>query len=67
MKKMNQEDKKNFDNALRDYIIDSTAIPFSLSAKVAKFEEVENRYPNARRVFTGNGYGVWERAKEAGK
>lgn len=59
--KMNQEDKKNYDNAVRDYVIDSTSLSFSLSAKVSKFKEVEQRYPNAKRVFTGNGYAVWER------
>jgi hypothetical protein len=58
---MDEDDRKTFANALREYVIDSTAIPVSLSAKLSKFEEVDNRYPNLTRVFEGNGYGVWER------
>ncbi len=59
--KMDEDDRKIFANALREYVIDSTAIPVSLSAKLSKFEEVDNRYPNLTLVFEGNGYGVWER------
>jgi|TARA_B110000902_G_scaffold110428_1_gene130380 4-amino-4-deoxy-L-arabinose transferase-like glycosyltransferase len=63
--KMDEDDRKIFANAVREYVIDSTAIPVSLSAKLSKFEEVDNRYPNLTRVFEGNGYGVWERTSAA--
>jgi len=58
---MNEAERKIFTNAVRDYVIDSTAIPVSLSAKLFKFEEVKERYPNLTKTFEGNGYGVWER------
>lgn len=64
--KMNQDDKKDFDNAVRTFVIDSTLLPFSLSTKIAQKQTVEARYPNALRlVFSGNGYLVYERARYA--
>lgn len=58
---MNEDDRKIYTNAVRDYVIDSTTIPMSLSAKLSKFKSVEERYPNLKKTFEGNGYGVWER------
>lgn len=63
---MNEDERKIYSNAVRDYVIDSTSMPVSLSAKLSKFEEVDKRYPNLERVFEGNGYGVWERTKSSG-
>jgi 4-amino-4-deoxy-L-arabinose transferase-like glycosyltransferase len=64
---LDQFAKGEFDNVVRDYIIRKTNIPVSVSAKIRKFESVEKKYPNLEMVFEGNGYGVWERAKGAGK
>ncbi|PCJ67210.1 MAG: glycosyl transferase [Bacteroidetes bacterium] len=64
---LNQEEKKEFDRKIRDYIIKETNIPVSVSAKVQKFEEMKTRYPDLEKVFEGNGYGVWERSKVSGK
>jgi hypothetical protein len=57
---LNQFEKKEFDNKVRDYVINHTTIPVSVSAKVNKFEAMES-YTNLEQVFSGNGYGVWER------
>jgi len=42
-------------------VIHHTNIPVSISAKVQKFEEMGNNYPELTMVFEGNGYGIWER------
>ena len=63
----NQHEKKIFDNQVRDAVILNTEIPFSITARISKFEELEANYPNLIKVFEGNGYGVWERAKEFDK
>lgn len=60
---MNQDDKKDFDNAVRNFVIDSTAMPFSLSTKITQKHAVEAQYPDVlHQVFSGNGYVVYERA-----
>jgi len=61
---MNEEQRKLYSNTVRDYVIDSTSIPVSLSAKLNKFDEIDQRYPNLKQVFEGNGYGVWERKEK---
>ena len=60
---LDQFAKAKFDNEVRDYVIRKTNIPVSVSAKVQKFESVEEKYPMLEKVFEGNGYGVWERVK----
>jgi len=60
---LDQFAKAKFDNEVRDYVIRKTKIPVSVSAKVQKFESVEEKYPMLEKVFEGNGYGVWERVK----
>jgi 4-amino-4-deoxy-L-arabinose transferase-like glycosyltransferase len=58
---LNQFDKNEFDNEVRDFVISETTIPVSVSVKAQKFEEMTARYPELKKVFEGNGYGVWER------
>ena len=60
---LDQNDKKEFSNLVRDYIINHTNYPVTVSAKKTKFETIEDEYPNLVNVFDGNGFGVWERAK----
>ncbi len=64
---LDQFAKGEFDNEVRDYVIRKTDIPISVSAKIQKFKSVGEKYPTLVKVFEGNGYGVWERAKAAGK
>jgi hypothetical protein len=59
---LNQFEKQEFDVLIRDYIIQETFIPISVSVKIDKFEQM-NAYPELEQVFNGNGYGVWERKK----
>ncbi|MGB1037785.1 MAG: ArnT family glycosyltransferase [Bacteroidia bacterium] len=58
---LDQNEKKYFDNALRDLIIRETDLPVSVSCKIQKFESIQQIYPELKLVFEGNGYGVWER------
>ncbi len=58
---LGQNDKKRFDNAVRDFVILETEIPISLSVKQANFSFISEKYPDLHMVFHGNGYGVWER------
>ena len=58
---LDQFAKNEFDNEVRDFVIHHTNIPVSISAKVQKFEEMGNNYPELTMVFEGNGYGIWER------
>ena len=58
---LDQFKKNEFDNEVRDFVIHHTNIPVSVSAKVQKFEEMGNNYPELTMVFEGNGYGIWER------
>jgi hypothetical protein len=60
---LDQHEKKAFSKQLRDYILYQTNIPVTVSAKKTRFEDVEENFPNLIKVFDGNGYGVWERAK----
>ncbi|NNJ55990.1 MAG: hypothetical protein HKP14_07650, partial [Bacteroidia bacterium] len=60
-KDVTQFDKRFFDARVRDYIIENTKIPISISAKIDKFEELDNN-KHLKNVFKGNGYGVWERS-----
>jgi hypothetical protein len=60
---LNQDAKKDYDFIVREYIINETNIPITLSAKVQKFDEIKTLYPHLTQVFEGNGYGVWERTK----
>jgi hypothetical protein len=64
---LDQFAKGEFDNEVRDYVIRKTDIPISVSAKIQKFKSVGEKYPTLVKVFEGNGYGVWERAKAVGK
>ena len=61
-----QFDKQFFDAKVRDYIIEETEIPISISAKIDKFKELESN-PYLKNVFKGNGYGVWERSSSLRK
>jgi hypothetical protein len=48
---------------VRNFVIDSTAMPFSLSTKITQKHAVEAQYPDVlHQVFSGNGYVVYERA-----
>ena len=58
---LDQFAKNEFDNEIRDFVIHHTNIPVSISAKVQKFEEMGNNYPELTMVFEGNGYGIWGR------
>lgn len=60
---LDQHEKKAFSKQLRDYILYQTNLPVTVSAKKTRFEDVEQNFPNLIKVFDGNGYGVWERAK----
>jgi len=64
---LDQNDKKVFSNQVRDYIVNNTDIPFTISAKISKFNSLQHNYPNLIKVFDGNGYGVWERSTKLGK
>jgi hypothetical protein len=64
---LDQNDKKVFSNQVRDYIVNNTDIPFTISAKISKFNSLQQNYPNLIKVFDGNGYGVWERSTKLGK
>lgn len=64
---LDQNDKKIFSNQVRDYIVNNTDIPFTISAKISKFNSLQQSYPNLTKVFEGNGYGVWERSTKLGK
>lgn len=58
---MSTEEKRDFEVHFREYIINETEIPFSLSIKV---DHNHDYGMNDRliKVFEGNGYEVWERA-----
>lgn len=60
---LDQHEKKAFSKQIRDYILYQTNLPVTVSAKKTRFEDVEENFPNLIKVFDGNGYGVWERAK----
>jgi len=64
---LDQHEKKIFSNRVRDYVVNNTAIPLTISAKFSKFNSLQQNYPNLIKVFEGNGYGVWERTKKFGK
>jgi len=57
---LKQGDKLIFDSEVRNYVIENTNIPVSVSAKIDKFDEMRS-FKQLKRVFIGNGYGVWER------
>lgn len=58
---LDQHEKKEYDNAFRDFIIKETTYPVTVTAKVQKFDLMKKKYPKLICVFKGNGYGVWER------
>jgi 4-amino-4-deoxy-L-arabinose transferase-like glycosyltransferase len=64
---LNEEERLAFHVNLRDYVVRETDIPISISAKVQKFEEIREIYPELNKVYQANGYGVYERAKAIGK
>lgn len=64
---LNEAERQAFYIYHRDYVVRETKIPVSISAKVTKFEEIEEIYPELERVYMGNGYGVYERATVAHK
>jgi 4-amino-4-deoxy-L-arabinose transferase-like glycosyltransferase len=64
---LNEEERLAFHVYLRDYVVRETDIPISISAKVQKFDEIREIYPELKKVSEANGYGVYERAKAAGK
>jgi 4-amino-4-deoxy-L-arabinose transferase-like glycosyltransferase len=64
---LNEEERLAFHVYLRDYVVRETDIPISISAKVQKFDEISEIYPELKKVSETNGYGVYERAKAAGK
>ena len=64
---LDQNDKKIYSNQVRDYIVNNTDIPVTISAKISNFNSLQQSYPNLIRVFNGNGYGVWERSTKLDK
>ena len=48
-------------------MVRETDIPISISAKVQKFDEISEIYPELKKVSEANGYGVYERAEADGK
>ena len=57
---LDREARQTFDVLYRNYVIDSTQLSFSLSTKINDQEEIEQN-PRLKKVFSGNGYQVWER------
>ena len=64
---LNEEERLAFHVYLRDYVVRETDIPISISAKVQKFDEISEIYPELKKVSEANGYGVYERAEADGK
>jgi len=64
---LNEEERLAFHVYMRDYVVRETDIPISISAKVQKFDEISEIYPELKKVSEANGYGVYERAEADGK
>jgi hypothetical protein len=64
---LNEEERLAFHVYMRDYVVRETDIPVSISTKVQKFVEIREIYPELKKVYEANGYGVYERANVLGK